>query len=160
MADAWHHMSDALTSAAAFVGITIALLGARYAGGMGWESADDWAALLASLVIAYNGVALLRPAVQDLMDRAPGADVVGVVRRAAEAVPGVLTTEKVAVRRAGLVYRATLHAQASPTITLHEAHVLSGKIKTAIRAAEPKVDAVLVHMEPFESRAGPSPPSP
>jgi len=155
-ADAWHHMSDALTSAAAFVGITVALLGARYAGGTGWESADDWAALLASLVIAYNGVLLLRPAVEDLMDRAPGPDVVGLVRRAAEGVPGVLATEKVAVRRSGLVYRVTLHVQASPTMTLHEAHVLSGKVKTAIRAAEPKVDSVLVHMEPFEpDRADP-----
>ena len=40
--DAWHHRSDALTSLAAFVGITIALIG-----GAGWESADDWAALFA-----------------------------------------------------------------------------------------------------------------
>ena len=37
-ADAWHHRSDAITSAAAFVGIAIALWG-----GPGWESADDWA---------------------------------------------------------------------------------------------------------------------
>lgn len=149
-ADAWHHMSDAVTSAAAFIGIAVALLGTRYAGGTGWESADDWAALAASLVIAYNGVAMLRPAIHDLMDRVPGRDVVEAVRRAAEGVPGVLATEKLAVRRAGLVYRVTLHAQAAPELTLHEAHVLSGKIKGAIRAAEPKVDAVLVHMEPYE----------
>jgi cation diffusion facilitator family transporter len=152
-ADAWHHMSDAVTSAAAFVGITVSLLGARYAGGSGWESADDWAALVASLVIAYNGLTLLRPAVQDLMDRAPGLDVVETVRRAAESVPGVLATEKLAVRRTGLVYRVTLHAQASPRLTLHEAHILSGKIKGAIRAAEPRVDYVLVHMEPHEPEA-------
>jgi cation diffusion facilitator family transporter len=149
-ADAWHHMSDALTSGAAFVGIAIALLGARYAGGSGWESADDWAALVASLVIFYNGVALLRPAVYDLMDRAPGVDIVETVRRAAEGVSGVLATEKLAVRRAGLVYRVTLHAQASPELTLHEAHILSGRVKGAIRAAEPRVDYVLVHMEPYE----------
>lgn len=149
-ADAWHHLSDAVTSAAAFVGITIALFGARYAGGSGWESADDWAALVASFVIVYNGLALLRPAVHDLMDRAPGADVIDAVRRAAESVPGVLATEKLAVRRAGLVYRVTLHAQASPELSLHEAHVLSGKVKSAIRSAEPRVDSVLVHMEPHE----------
>ena len=55
--DAWHHRSDALTSAAAFIGITAALVGGR-----GWESADDWAALFACCVIAANGVRLLRPA--------------------------------------------------------------------------------------------------
>src|SRR3954469_8894477 len=52
--DAWHHRSDALTSVAAFVGIAIALIG-----GPGWESADDWAALFACGLIAYNGYKLL-----------------------------------------------------------------------------------------------------
>ena len=154
-ADAAHHLSDAITSAAAFIGISIALLGSRYRGGTGWESADDWAALLASLVIAYNGVALLRPAVHDLMDRAPGKDVVDAVRRAAESVPDVLATEKLAVRRTGLVYRVTLHVQTSEDMTLHDAHVLSGKVKGAIRAAEPRVDSVLVHMEPYDPSCAP-----
>jgi cation diffusion facilitator family transporter len=149
-ADAWHHLGDAITSAAAFFGIAIALLGARYRGGSGWESADDWAALVAALVIAVNGVLLLRPAVQDLMDKAPGRDVVEAVRLAAEGVSGVLATEKLAVRRAGLVYRVTLHVQASADLTLHDAHVLSGKVKGAIRASDTRVDYVLVHMEPYE----------
>src|SRR3954469_6211793 len=65
-ADAWHHRSDALTSAAAFVGIAVALWG-----GPGWESADDWAALAAAAIIVVNGVRLLRTAVRDLMDRMP-----------------------------------------------------------------------------------------
>jgi len=65
-ADAWHHRSDAITSLAAFVGISLALFG-----GPGWEPADDVAALFASAVILFNGMRLLRPAVQDLMDRAP-----------------------------------------------------------------------------------------
>ncbi len=86
-ADAWHHMSDAVTSAAAFVGITIALLG-----GPGWESADDWAALLASGVIFFNGVNMLRPTLADLMDRMPGPEIVDPIRRAAESVEGVRAT--------------------------------------------------------------------
>jgi cation diffusion facilitator family transporter len=143
-ADAWHHMSDAVTSAAAFVGISIAVWG-----GSGWESADDWAALLASGVIALNGVNMLRPTVHDLMDRMPAPEIVEPIRRAAEGVPGVLATEKLAVRRAGLGYRVTIHVQADPKLPLDEAHVLSGRVKSAIRAAAPTVQYVLVHMEPF-----------
>lgn len=150
-ADAWHHMSDAITSAAAFVGISIAVLGTRYAGGTGWESADDWAALLASFIIAFNGIALLRPALHDLMDHAPGAEIVDQVRRAAESVTGVLATEKLAVRKTGLVYRVTLHVQTDPTMRLDDAHVLGGKVKGAIRTAVPRVQSVLVHMEPFQA---------
>ena len=70
-ADAWHHRSDAITSAAAFVGIAVALIG-----GPDWAEADDWAALLASGLIAWNGYRLLRPALDDLMDRAPDAEVI------------------------------------------------------------------------------------
>lgn len=145
-ADAWHHLSDALTSAAAFVGISIALVG-----GPGWESADDWAALAASAIIIANGAGILRPALADLMDRMPGADVVEAVRRVAAGVSGVLAIEKLAVRKSGMIYRVTIHVQADASLSLHEAHILGGRVKSAIRATMPQVQDVLVHMEPFET---------
>ncbi len=144
-ADARHHLSDAITSAAAFVGISIALVG-----GPGWESADDWAALLASVIIFYNGVQMLRPAISDLMDRVPEQGVLERVRAAAAEVPGVLATEKLKVRRAGTGYYVDIHVQADPAISLHDAHILSGRVKGAIREAVPRILGVLVHMEPFE----------
>ena len=145
-ADAWHHLSDALTSAAAFVGISVALIG-----GVGWESADDWAALAAAAIIFVNGLLIIRPALEDLMDRMPGTDVVDAVRKHAAGVAGVLAIEKLAVRKSGMNYRVTIHVQADAGMSLHDAHVLGGKVKSAIRAAMPKVQDVLVHMEPFES---------
>jgi predicted Co/Zn/Cd cation transporter (cation efflux family) len=48
-ADAWHHRADAISSIAAFIGIAIALVG-----GPGYEPADDWAALVACLVIGMT----------------------------------------------------------------------------------------------------------
>jgi cation diffusion facilitator family transporter len=149
-AAAAHHLSDAITSAAAFVGITIALIGGRY-GGSGWASADDWAALVASGVIAFNGVSMIRSALHDLMDRMPGPDVVDPIRRAAQGVPGVLATEKLAVRKSGTSYRVTLHVQTEPTMSVRAAHIIAGQVKGAIREAAPRVDSVLVHVEPFEA---------
>lgn len=146
-ADAWHHLSDAITSAAAFVGISIALWG-----GEGWEQADDWAALFASCVIFYNGILLMRPALHDLMDRMPGGEIIEPVRRAAEGVPSVLAVEKLSARKAGLVYYVDIHVQANPSLSLHDAHALSGAVKSAIKATVPMVAGVLVHMEPFEQR--------
>jgi cation diffusion facilitator family transporter len=153
-ADATHHMSDAVTSMAAFVGISIAIWG-----GDAWAAADDWAALFAASIIGYNSVAMIRPALHDLMDRTPGPEVLEPVRRAAEQVDGVLATEKLAVRRSGLGLRVTIHVQAVPTLSLHEAHVLGGKVKSAIRAAVPSVQYVLVHMEPYEEDASAPPDS-
>jgi len=143
--DAWHHRSDALTSAAAAIGIGIALLG-----GPRWASADDWAALAAAVVILFNGVRILRPAVGDLMDRSPEGEVVERIAAAAMSVPEVAATEKLKVRRAGLGLFVDIHVQADPAMSLHDAHVVSGKVKSAIQAAVPTVLGVLVHMEPFE----------
>jgi cation diffusion facilitator family transporter len=144
-ADAWHHRSDAITSAAAFIGIALALWG-----GPGWESADDWAALAASLIIAANGFRFLRSAVQELMDRVPTAGITETIIEAAQSVAGVLATEKVRVRKLGVDYFVDLHVQADPEMNLHAAHVLSGKVKSAIRQALPATREVLVHMEPIE----------
>jgi len=144
--DAQHHFSDALTSAAAFIGISIAVIR-----GPGWESADDWAALAASLVIAVNAVLLVRPAVADLMDRSPEPDVVADIRDTARAVPGVLAIEKLAVRRVGLGYRAVVHVQADPEMSLHDAHELGGKVTRAIHTRVPEMQSVIVHMEPYEN---------
>ena len=146
-ADAWHHLSDAITSAAAFVGISIALWG-----GPGWEQADDWAALFASAVIFYNGVLLMKPALHDLMDRRPGAEIIEAVRSAAERVPGAMAVEKLSARKAGLVYYVDIHVQADPSMSLRNSHELSGAVKSSIRSSVPRVAGVLVHMEPFEQR--------
>ena len=143
--DAGHHRSDAISSGAAFIGIAIALWG-----GPGWESADDWAALVAAAIVGFNGIQLLRPAINDLMDRMPDESVVGKVAAAAQGVAGVQAIEKLRVRKLGMGYSVVIHVQADGAMPLGEAHKLSGKVKAAIRSELPAVFDVTVHMEPFE----------
>lgn len=144
-ADAWHHRADAVTSAAAFVGISAALIG-----GPGYEWCDAAAALLASMLIGVNAAAILRPAVHELMDGAPDMAMLTQVAAAATAVDGVRMIEKLKARKVGTRYLVDLHVQADPDMSLQESHILSGCVKTAIRTAVPSVENVLVHMEPFE----------
>jgi len=146
--DAQHHRSDVVTSAAAFVGISVALIG-----GPGWGWADGVAALFASGIIFVNGIRMLRPAVNELMDRAPDDRVVRRIASAATGVSEVRAIEKLKVRKAGLSYFVDLHVQADPTLSLHDAHVVGGKVKSAIRLVVPSVDEVLIHMEPYEKAA-------
>ena len=143
-ADAWHHRADAVTSGAAFIGISVALLG-----GPGYEWADAAAALLASAVIGVNAAAILRPAVHELMDGAPDTSMLEQVATAARAVVGVRMIEKLKARKVGTRYLVDLHVQADPAMSLHDSHILSGCVKSAIRARVPSVENVLVHMEPF-----------
>ncbi|HEX2168052.1 MAG TPA: cation diffusion facilitator family transporter, partial [Longimicrobiales bacterium] len=152
-ADAWHHRSDAITSAAVFLGISIALIG-----GEPWAAADDAAALLASGIIAFNGLRLLRPALADLMDRAPEAELLESVAEEAAREEGVLHIEKVVARRAGVGHFVTVHVQADPDLTLHDAHELGGRVRSRIVANLPLVLDATIHMEPYEGYAGERPP--
>ena len=148
-ADAAHHISDAITSGAAFIGISVAVVANRVGAGQQWAAADDWAALVASSVVAYNGLSLLRASGHDLMDRMPGEAVTLPIRQTAERLPGVLAVEKLHVRKAGPKYRVTIHVQAARNLPLEEAHELGARVKYAILATHPLVQSVLVHMEPY-----------
>ncbi len=141
--DAWHHRTDALTSIAAFIGISIALLG-----GPRWQSADAWAALFACVLIAANGWRLFYPALHEVLDTAPRGDIVGGVRAAAAAVPGVIEIDKCFVRKMGLEFYVDLHVGVDERISVREGHELAHKVKDAIKHTNPRIADVLVHIEP------------
>jgi cation diffusion facilitator family transporter len=141
--DAWHHRSDAVTSAAAFVGISIALMG-----GPGWESADDWAALFACGFIAWNGWKLLKPALYEAMDTAPPGDLVEKVRAVAAAVPGVSALDQCLIRKSGLEFWVDLHVGVDAELTVREGHRIAHEVRNAVRASNPAIADVLVHLEP------------
>jgi cation diffusion facilitator family transporter len=145
-ADAWHHRADAISSLAAFIGISIALIGGR-----GWEAADDWAALVAAVLVAVNGIRTLRPALSGLMDEAPDRTVKERAILAATGVDGVRSVENLNVRTSGLGFFVDLHVKADPTLSLEAAHEIAAKVKYSILAAIPNVVSVLVHMEPYFS---------
>ena len=141
--DAWHHRSDALTSTAAFIGISVALIG-----GERWRSADDWAALFACAVIAANGVRLVLPAFQEIMDTAPAGKIVGSILAVASKVRGVLEVEKCYARKMGLDYYVDLHVGVDGNISVHEGHEIAHRVKSAIQQSDSRIADVLVHIEP------------
>jgi len=141
--DAWHHRSDAITSVAAGVGISIALVG-----GKGFESADDWAAIAAGCVIAWNGSRLLRLAINELMDKSPGDELTAAVCRLAAIIPGVEGVEKCFVRKMGYHYYVDMHVEVDPQMTVERSHEIAHAVKDQVRSEFPSVRDVLVHIEP------------
>ena len=141
--DAWHHRSDALTSAAAFVGISIALIGGR-----GYESADDWAALLACGVISWNGLRLLRSALDELMDASVSPEVVSQVRELAAAVEGVAAIDKCRIRKSGLHLALDIHVVVDGDLTVRRGHEIAHRVKDRLLASQHRINDVTVHIEP------------
>jgi cation diffusion facilitator family transporter len=144
-ADAWHHRSDAITSIAAFIGISIALVL-----GKGYESADDWAALFASFFIIYNSYLIFRPALGEIMDEHRYDDLVENIRIESLKVDGIIGTEKCFIRKAGMKYHVDLHAIVDATISVKEGHDLAHKLKDNLRSKILELGHVLIHIEPNE----------
>nr|WP_315199453.1 cation diffusion facilitator family transporter [uncultured Flavobacterium sp.] len=142
-ADAWHHRSDALTSIAAFIGISVALFL-----GKGYEAADDWAALFASVFILYNSYLIFRPALGEIMDEHLYDDLVEEIRQVSHKVDGIIDTEKCLIRKAGMKYHVDLHARVNGDISVKEGHDLSHKLKDTLREEIPELGNVLIHIEP------------
>ena len=142
-ADAWHHRSDAITSVAAFIGISIALIL-----GNGYEAADDWAALFASGFILYNSYLIFRPALGEIMDEHLYDDLIAQIRVVSLQVDGIIDTEKCFIRKAGMQYHVDLHATVESNITVKEGHDLAHKLKDTLREKIPELGHVLIHVEP------------
>lgn len=142
-AEAWHHRSDAITSVAAFIGISIALFG-----GPGFEVADDYAALIACGFILYNCYGIFRPALGEVMDENNHEELIAEIRRVSLSVPGVKDTEKCFIRKAGMKYHVDLHATVDGQLTVKQGHDIAHLLKDTLRREIPQLGHVLIHIEP------------
>lgn len=142
-ADAWHHRSDAITSIMAFIGISIAIIF-----GKGFETADDWAALFASVFILYNSYLIFRPALGEIMDEHLYDDLLEEIREESIKVIGVVGTEKCFIRKAGMKYHVDLHAIVDGEISVKKGHDIAHNLKDYLRKEIPNLGHVLIHIEP------------
>ncbi|WP_312923252.1 cation diffusion facilitator family transporter [Empedobacter brevis] len=144
-ADAWHHRSDAITSVAAFIGISIALWF-----GKGYEYADDWAALFAAGFILYNCYHIFRPALGEIMDENLFEDMVSKVRELSLHVDGVLAIDKCYVRKIGMSFLIDIHAVVDPQLNVKQGHEIAHALKDYLILHMPEIANVFVHIEPFD----------
>ena len=143
-ADALHHRTDALSSAAAFVGILIAIIG-----GKGYENADKWAALFTAAIIALNAVVIFVPAIAEVMDAALSGEIEEQVRAVAVNVEGVKAVDKCHVRKMGFEYFVDLHIIVNGELTVREGHSIAHRVKEALKQSNERIYDALIHVEPL-----------
>ncbi|MGE3108511.1 MAG: cation diffusion facilitator family transporter [Phycisphaerales bacterium] len=148
-ADAWHHRSDAVTSAAALIGVSVAIFGPRWFDAPRLVLADEIAAIAASGVIALTATRLVRPALHELLDAAAPA-LAAAVRQTAADIPGVRLVEKIHARKSGRGYLVDMHLHVDPDLSVRVSHSLAGQVRAAIRRQHASVRDVLIHIEPAE----------
>lgn len=142
-AESWHHRSDALTSLAAFIGISIALWK-----GEGWEAADDWAALVAAGMIYYNAWLIFRPALADMMDEdrfeALRADIIAMTLEE----PRILAVRECLVRKSGPHYSLELRICVGEQHLVCEMHALNKQLKKRLKERFPQLQRIFIELKP------------
>lgn len=144
-AEAWHHRSDALTSVTACIGIALAVFL-----GKGFEYADEWAALFAAGVIAFNAYRILTPAFREMMDENQYHELVAHIHEISDKVEGVENIEKCYVRKIGMYYQVDLHARVQGELSVREGHHIAHRLKDALVEANPVIRNVHIHVEPVD----------
>jgi cation diffusion facilitator family transporter len=142
-AEAWHHRSDAISSLIAFLGILCTFLF-----GKGFEKADDWAALVASVFIVYNAYRIFRPALGEIMDEHTHHELIDEIRLVSKEVSGVIDIEKCWARKNGMTYVVDLHLEIDGALSVREGHAISHDLKDHLLARFPFITEVLIHIEP------------
>lgn len=143
-ADAWHHGADAMTSLAAFIGISLSLTGLPQ-----FRAADDWAALFSCAIIVFNGVNILRLTTKEIMDTRVSQETVDQILQLAASVPGVQSVEKCRARKSGFILIADLHVRVDGNLSVHQGHQISHDvIRHLLTATELKLRDVTIHLEP------------
>jgi cation diffusion facilitator family transporter len=146
-ADAWHHRSDAISSVIAFAGISLTFLF-----GKGFEKADDWAALIASVFIVYNAYRIFRPALGEIMDEHNHHELIDDIRNYSIEVSGVIDTEKCLVRKAGMVYIVDLHIEVDGALSVFDGHEIAHQLKDHLMENLPSIADVHIHVEPVREK--------
>ena len=146
VANAWHHRSDAFSSIAAAAGLTAVLIG-----GPKWQFMDHATALILASFLIVVAVRILRQAVQELMDRAPDAEIMVRIRDAVGATEGVRDFHAIRARRLGSKVEMDVHVLVDPDLTVAEGHDIATNVHDAVVETCPDVLNVVVHIEPTDA---------
>jgi cation diffusion facilitator family transporter len=145
--DAWHHLSDSITSAAAAIGIAIALIG-----GGGWEAADDYAALLACGIIVISGSLIAKRSLHDVLDGNVSEHHNADIRALALEIPGVVDIEKCRLRKSGVGLFVELHVLVRGETTVREGHEIGHAVKDHLLTKNPRILDAVIHLEPADEK--------
>ncbi len=144
IANAWHHRSDGISSIPA----ALAVIGAVLVPGMAWL--DRAGAVVVSLIILHAAWKIIRPSIEQLIDRGAPEDVRMEITRLASSTQGVKEVHAIRSRHIGYGWQVDLHVLVDPDLTVMEGHRISEEVKQQLIGCISDVVDVVVHLEPYD----------
>lgn len=143
IANAWHHRSDSLTSIA-----TVAGIGGAMALGPGWAVLDPLAASVVSLFIVASAFGMMKPGIDQLLERSLPAEDLRQIADVITSVPGVRGYHRLRTRAIGSGKAVEVHVKMDGNLSLTEAHNIASELELRLKKALGPETHTAIHMEP------------
>ena len=145
VANAWHHRSDAMTSIATLIGIGGAmLLGQR------WNVLDPLAAVVVSVFISKAAFSLMKPGVDELLEKSLPDKDKNEIAAIMTATPGVVAFHRLRTRRIGSKVAIDAHVKMDGSLSLRQAHDIASEIERSLKQRFGPDTYIGIHMEPAD----------
>ena len=145
IANAWHHRSDAFSS----IGVLIGIVGAMVLGDK-WSVLDPIAAAVVSVFIVKVAIDLVKPCVDELLERSLPSEVEQQIEQIILSVEGVTSPHHLRTRRIGNNYAIEVHIRMDGNLTLHEAHRITSAVERRLKEQFGEGTHVGIHTEPIK----------
>ena len=145
VANGWHHRSDAFSS----IGVLIGIVGAMVLGDK-WSVLDPIAAAVVSVFIVKVAIDLVKPCVDELLERSLPNDIEQQIEQTILSVDGVTSPHHLRTRRIGNNYAIEVHIRMDGNLTLHEAHRITSAVERRLKEQFGEGTHVGIHTEPIK----------
>lgn len=147
IANAWHHRSDAISSVATLIGVA----GSMFLGWK-WMILDPIAAVLVSFYICKSGYDVVKPSVDELLERSLPPETEKEIRQIIRSVEGIEGVHRLQTRRIGNNIAIEAHVEMDGEMSLEEAHSLASVAEKRIKKKFGRKTHIGIHMEPAVKR--------
>ena len=146
IANAWHHRSDAFSSLATLIGVA----GSMFLGEKGLIL-DPLAAILVSLYICKSGYEIIKPSMDELLERSLPSETEKEIRTILKSVPGIEGVHQLKTRKIGNQFAIDVHTNMDGRMSLNDAHHIATVAENKIKKRFGSKTHVGIHMEPTKS---------
>jgi cation diffusion facilitator family transporter len=146
VANAWHHRSDAFSSIATTIGIGGALLL-----GNKWAVLDPIAALLVSFFILRMAINLMKPCLDELMEKSLPENVKKEITDIVYSFEEVEQLHNLRTRKIGNYSAIEMHIRMDGNMSLFDSHTLITQIENELKKHFGEKTYINIHMEPKKS---------
>lgn len=147
-ADAYHHLSDSLSSIGSVLGIVGILIGGY------WAILDPIACLIIALFIIKVAFDILKQAINEVVDKSAPEEFNEEIKNFASSIEGVQHVNTLRTRMFGNKYYIELAIAVDPNITVMEGHEIGSHIHHEIEKNYPNVKHCTVHIDPHIKNKG------